>query len=47
MALAAVDRRNQEIWEGLGFTTHLLPDCHPLAEALGVVHCIKKYLGRR
>ena len=46
-ALAAVDTRNREIWEELGFTVQLLPDCHPLASALGSVHCIKKYLARR
>ncbi len=46
-SLAPVDRRNQEIWEAMGFTAHLLPDCHPLASALGAVHCVKKYLARR
>ena len=44
--LAPVDQRNDEIWRGLGFTTHLLGDFHPFAAALGSVHCIKKYLAR-
>lgn len=44
--LEPVDDRNEEIWRELGFTTHLLGDCHPFAENLGSVHCIKKYLAR-
>lgn len=45
-SLAPVEARNVEIWEDLGFTVHLLADCHPLASSLGAVHCIKKYLAR-
>ncbi|MGH9280318.1 MAG: hypothetical protein ACRD12_19740 [Acidimicrobiales bacterium] len=45
-SLAPVEARNAEIWEGLGFTVHRLGDCHPLASALGSVHCIKKFLAR-
>ena len=41
-----VEQGNVEIWQGLGFTTHLLGDCHPLAAALGSIHCVKKYLAR-
>jgi hypothetical protein len=44
--LAATDRANQHIWEGLGFTVHMLADFHPFAQNLGSVHCIKKYLER-
>ena len=45
-SLAATDRRNREIYEGLGFQVHALGDFHPFAENLGALHCIKKYLGR-
>jgi hypothetical protein len=45
-SLTPVDERNALIWQELGFSVHLLPDCHPLAENLGAVHCIKKYLAR-
>jgi hypothetical protein len=44
--LAATDRRNQEIWERLGFEVRLIGDFHPFAENLGALHCIKKYLKR-
>lgn len=44
--LAATDRANQRVWEGLGFTAHMLADFHPFAQNLGSVHCIKKYLER-
>jgi len=44
--LDAVDRANAELWRSLGYEVAELADCHPLAEALGSVHCIKKYLGR-
>jgi hypothetical protein len=44
--LQATDRRNAEIWRGLGFQPRLLGDFHPFAENLGAVHCIKKYLSR-
>jgi hypothetical protein len=45
-SLAVTDRRNREIWEGLGFDVRQLGDFHPLAEELGALHCIKKYLAR-
>lgn len=45
-SLAATDRRNREVWEGLGFDVHQLGDFHPFAANLGALHCIKKYLGR-
>jgi hypothetical protein len=45
-ALAPIDARHKEIWEGLGFTVHQLADFHHLARALGALHCIKKYLAR-
>ena len=44
--LAVVDRRNKEIWEGLGFTVVELGDFNPFTQGLGSVHCIKKYLAR-
>jgi hypothetical protein len=44
--LAVVDRRNKEIWEGLGFRAIELGDFHPFTQGLGAVHCIKKYLAR-
>jgi hypothetical protein len=45
-SLQKTDAANRAIWEGLGFTTHMLTDFHPFAENLGAVHCIKKYLAR-
>ncbi|MBW3537713.1 MAG: hypothetical protein KY395_08135 [Actinobacteria bacterium] len=45
-SLTATDERNQQLWESLGFATHLLGDFHPFAENLGALHCIKKYLAR-
>jgi len=44
--LAATDRRNAEIWEGLGYHVVALGDFHPFAINLGAAHCIKKYLAR-
>jgi len=44
--LAATDRRNAEIWEGLGYDVVALEDFHPFAINLGAAHCIKKYLAR-
>ncbi len=44
--LAATDRRNAEIWDGLGFDVVALGDFHPFASNLGAAHCIKKYLAR-
>ena len=45
-SLEVVDRANADLWRSLGYEVVELVDCHPLAEALGVVHCIKKYLRR-
>ena len=45
--LAATDRRNAEIWEGLGYEVVGLEDFHAFAINLGAAHCIKKYLARR
>lgn len=45
-ALAATDRANREVWEGLGFEVAELGDFHPFAQNLGALHCIKKYLAR-
>jgi hypothetical protein len=44
--LKPIDAEMKSIWEGLGFTVHLLGDFNPFAERQGVVHCIKKYLSR-
>ena len=44
--LAATDRRNAEIWTGLGYDVVGLGDFHPFAINLGAAHCIKKYLAR-
>ena len=44
--LRVIDERMKAIWEGLGFTVHLLGDFNEFARRQGVVHCIKKYLDR-
>jgi hypothetical protein len=44
--LAATDDANRDIWEGLGFAVHQMPDFHPFARNHGALHCIKKYLRR-
>ena len=44
--LAATDRRNAEIWQGLGYEVVGLEHFHPFAINLGAAHCIKKYLAR-
>jgi hypothetical protein len=44
--LEVTDNANKRIWEDLGFTVHQLVDFHILAQNLGAVHCIKKYLAR-
>ncbi|MGQ0575662.1 MAG: hypothetical protein ACT4RN_15885 [Pseudonocardia sp.] len=45
--LAALDDRMARLWEEeLGFTVVRLGDFTGFAERQGVVHCIKKYLGR-
>lgn len=40
------DKKNQDIWENLGFEVTMLPNCHVLASGLGAVHCIQKYIER-
>jgi hypothetical protein len=44
--LAVIDTEMKELWEGLGFTVHLLADFNEFARRQGVVHCIKKYIRR-
>lgn len=44
--LAALDDQMEGLWQGLGFEVHRLGDFNPFASRQGVVHCIKKYLGR-
>jgi hypothetical protein len=44
--LKAIDNEMKAIWEGLGFTVHLLGDFNQFAARQGVVHCIKKYITR-
>ncbi|MET9632788.1 hypothetical protein ABZX92_35570 [Lentzea sp. NPDC006480] len=44
--LAAIDDSMEQLWTGLGFTVVRLADFNAFASRLGVVHCIKKYLGR-
>lgn len=44
--LQAIDAHMKQLWEGFGFTVHLLGDFNSFAERQGVVHCIKKYLSR-
>lgn len=44
--LEPVDQAMKALWESLGFSVHLLGDFNAFARRQGVVHCIKKYLGR-
>lgn len=44
--LATIDASMKLLWEGLGFTVHQLADFDAFARRQGVVHCIKKYIGR-
>lgn len=44
--LSATDDANAQIWNSLGFQVNRLGDFHPLAENLGALHCIKKYISR-
>ena len=44
--LTPVDEEMKAFWERLGFSVHMLGDFNPFARRQGVVHCIKKYLGR-
>lgn len=44
--LKATDQKNKEIWQTLGYQVKQLTDFHPLAQHLGALHCIKKYVER-
>ena len=44
--LQPIDDRMKAVWEGFGFTVHMLGDFNEFARRQGVVHCIKKYLKR-
>ena len=44
--LRVVDEAMASLWEERGFSVHLLGDFNAFARRQGVVHCIKKYLGR-
>jgi hypothetical protein len=44
--LRVIDEAMKSLWEDRGFTVHLLGDFNAFASRQGVVHCIKKYLGR-
>lgn len=44
--LAAVDAAHEGIWRDLDFAVHRLGNFHRFAEALGALHCIKKFLRR-
>jgi hypothetical protein len=44
--LRPIDTHMKALWEGFGFTVHLLGDFNEFARRQGVVHCIKKYLAR-
>lgn len=44
--LAVIDDSMEQLWGGLGFEVVRLADFNAFASRLGVVHCIKKYLGR-
>jgi hypothetical protein len=44
--LAVIDDEMDRLWTDLGFSVVRLADFNAFASRLGVVHCIKKYLGR-
>jgi hypothetical protein len=44
--LAPLDSWMEQLWTSLGFQVHRLADFNRFARRQGVVHCIKKYLGR-
>jgi len=44
--LAVIDDEMERLWTGFGFSVVRLADFNAFASRLGVVHCIKKYLGR-
>ncbi len=45
-SLSVVDDAMETQFTNLGFTVHRLADCNKLAEAMGVVHCISKFIDR-
>lgn len=45
-SLHVLDQYMKSMWEGLGYTVHMLGDFNAFAERSGVVHCISKYIGR-
>ena len=45
-ALQSIDQHMKALWEGHGYTVHMLGDFNAFAERAGVVHCISKYIGR-
>jgi len=44
--LAKTDAANTKLWNEAGYEVRPLGDFHPVAENLGAMHCIKKYLAR-
>lgn len=40
------DLANEQVWRSLGYSVTKLPSFHALAQGLGAVHCIQKYLMR-
>ena len=46
VGLQPIDEHMRTIWAELGFEVHMLGDFNAFAARQGVVHCIKKYLGR-
>jgi len=44
--LAKIDDAHVKTWTDMGFHVHTLGNFHPFAQALGALHCIKKYLAR-
>ena len=44
--LQPVDAHMKHMWEGFGFTAHMLGDFNEFARRQGVVHCIKKFINR-
>ncbi len=46
-ALAPVEARHREIWEGFGFTVHQLEDFHHLARSLGALVLQRRQISGR
>ena len=44
--LAVIDQKMKGMWNGLGFSVHMLADFNEFARRQGAVHCISKYLER-